>query len=110
MHSLLGWDLAAVSDKDPADLESEDLLTRTRDARDGREHILKPTAKAVALMRGGRQATRRHMRETMQRALTPVEIELLFVAAKAMNKLADAWSKPHKARTKAETKEEEPVV
>jgi DNA-binding MarR family transcriptional regulator len=92
------------------DLESENLLTRTRDARDGREHILKPTAKAVALMQaeGGRRDA--NMCETMQRALTPVEIELLFVAAKAMNKLADAWSKPHKARTKAETKEEEPVV
>src|SRR4249920_2245587 len=39
------------------DLESENLLTRTRDARDGREHILKPTAKAVALMQaeGGRR-------------------------------------------------------
>lgn len=28
----------------------------------------------------------------MLRALTPIEIELLFVAAKAINKLADAWS------------------
>lgn len=35
-----------------SDLESEDLLTRARHPDDGREHILRPTAKATALMRG----------------------------------------------------------
>ena len=82
-----------------ADLESEDLLKRTRDARDAREHILEPTAKAVGLMRA--EGVRRDavIRETMQGALTPIEIELLFVAAQAINKLADSWSKSHKART-----------
>jgi DNA-binding MarR family transcriptional regulator len=75
-----------------ADLESEELLTRTRDARDGREHILEPTAKARSLMRA--EGIRRDaiIRETMQRALTPIEIDLLLVAGKAINKLADAWS------------------
>ena len=80
-----------------ADLESEELLTRARDARDGREHILEPTAKARSLMR--EEGIRRDaiIRETMQRALTPIEIDLLLVAGKAINKLADAWSAPDKA-------------
>jgi DNA-binding MarR family transcriptional regulator len=75
-----------------ADLESEGLLTRSRHPEDGREHVLKPTAKATALMQA--EGVRRDaiIRETMLRALTPIEIELLFVAAKAINKLADAWS------------------
>ena len=77
-----------------ADLETEDLLIRTRDARDGREHILEPTQKALELMRA--EGVRRDaiMRETMRRVLTPVEIDLLLVAAKAINKLADGWSLP----------------
>jgi DNA-binding MarR family transcriptional regulator len=94
-----------------ADLESEGLLRRTRDARDGREHILEPTARAIALMRA--EGTRRDavMRETMQRALTPVEIDLLFVAARAIDKLADAWSIPETTKQKQEIrpKQEEPV-
>jgi DNA-binding MarR family transcriptional regulator len=85
-----------------ADLESEDLLTRGRDARDGREHILKPTAKAVALMRAEGKRRDATVRAVMQSALTPVEIELLFVAAKAINKLADAWSVPDRAKAEVE--------
>ena len=83
-----------------ADLESEELVTRQRDARDGREHILEPTAKALELMRAEGIRRDTMIRETMQRALTPVEIELLFVAAKAINKLADAWVVPDKAITR----------
>jgi DNA-binding MarR family transcriptional regulator len=75
-----------------ADLENEGLVTRTRGPEDGREHVLRSTDKAAALMRA--EGVRRDaiIRETMLRALTPVEIELLFVAGKAINKLADAWS------------------
>lgn len=85
-----------------ADLENDGLLTRTRDAHDGREHILEPTTKAVALLRA--EGVRRDavMRKAMQRALTPVEIELLFVAAKAIDKLADAWTTPDKIKTREE--------
>jgi DNA-binding MarR family transcriptional regulator len=80
-----------------ADLESDGLLNRTRDARDGREHILEATPKALALMR--EEGVRRDalIRETMRRVLTPVEIDLLSVAAQAINKLADGWSLPKKA-------------
>jgi DNA-binding MarR family transcriptional regulator len=87
-----------------ADLENEGLLTRARDARDGREHILAPTTRAIALMRA--EGTRRDvvMREAMQRALTPVEIDLLFVAARAIHKLADAWTIPETSRQRQETK------
>ena len=85
-----------------ADLEDEGLLTRSRDARDGREHILEPTVKAVALMRAEGKRRDTTMRVVMQSALTPVEIELLFVAAKAINKLADAWSVPDRAKAQSE--------
>ena len=85
-----------------ADLESEGLLTRSRDARDGREHILEPTTKAVALMRAEGKRRDATMHAVMQSALTPVEIELLFVAAKAINKLADAWSVPDRAKAQTE--------
>jgi DNA-binding MarR family transcriptional regulator len=88
-----------------ADLENEGLVTRTRDARDGREHILEPTTRAVTLMRA--EGTRRDavMREAMRRGLTPVEIDLLFVAARAINKLADAWAVPETSKQR----QEEPV-
>ena len=85
-----------------ADLESEGLLTRGRDARDGREHILKPTTKAVALMREEGKRRDATVRAVMQSALTPVEIELLLVAAKAINKLADAWSVTERVKTEVE--------
>ena len=75
-----------------ADLENEGLVTRTRRPEDGREHVLRSTEKAAALMRAEGLRRDAIMRETMLRALTPVEIELLFVAGKAINKLADAWS------------------
>jgi DNA-binding MarR family transcriptional regulator len=86
------------------DLENEGLLRRTRDARDGREHILEPTPRAVALMRA--EGVRRDavMREAMQRTLTTVEIDLLFVAARAINKLADAWIVPETTKQRQETK------
>ena len=85
-----------------ADLEGDGLMTRTRDARDGREHILRPTAKALALMR--EEGVRRDaiIRDAMERALTPIEIDLLFIATKAINKLADGLNAPDKARAKAE--------
>jgi DNA-binding MarR family transcriptional regulator len=84
-----------------ADLESEGLLTRTRDARDAREHILEPTAKARSLMRAEGIRRDAAMCETMQRGLTPIEIDLLLVAGKAINKLADTWSVPDKPATGA---------
>jgi DNA-binding MarR family transcriptional regulator len=75
-----------------ADLEASDLLTRTRDLRDAREHILAVTPKALSIMR--EEGVRRDglMRSAMQSALTPIEVELLLLAAKALNKLADNWS------------------
>src|ERR1700728_4592344 len=57
-----------------ADLETEELLTRARDARDGREHILQPTAKSVALMRAEGKRRDAAMRAIMHRALTSIEI------------------------------------
>jgi DNA-binding MarR family transcriptional regulator len=94
-----------------ADLENEGLLTRARDARDGREHILEPTPRAIALTRA--EGTRRDavMREAMGRTLTSVEIDLLFVAARAIDKLADAWVIPETTRQRQEIKHKqgEPV-
>ena len=75
-----------------ADVESAELLIRTRDPRDTREHILTVTPKAVSLMRDEGVRRDKLMRQTMQRVLTPVEIELLLLSAKLLNKLADGWS------------------
>jgi DNA-binding MarR family transcriptional regulator len=85
-----------------ADLETEELLTRARDASDGREHILEPTAKARSLMRA--EGIRRDaiIRETMERELTAIEIDLLLLAGKAINKLADGWNTSHKTRARGE--------
>ena len=75
-----------------ADLEATGLLTRSRDPADGRGHMLNLTQKAVSLMR--QEGVRRDaaLAEAMQRMLTPIEIELLWLAAKTLNKLADGWS------------------
>ena len=75
-----------------ADLEAEGLLTRSRDGDDGREHVLQPTPKALTLMRAEGVRRDAAMREAMLRVLTPIEIDLLLLAAKTMNKLADGWS------------------
>jgi DNA-binding MarR family transcriptional regulator len=75
-----------------ADVESAELLTRTRDPDDAREHILTVTAKAVLLMRDEGVRRDKLMRQAMQRVLTPVEIELLLLSAKLLDKLADDWS------------------
>jgi len=79
-----------------ADMEVAGLLNRTRDPQDTREHILKVTPKAVSQMRAEGVRRDAQMRETMRRVLTPVEIELLQLAAKALNKLADEWSSPER--------------
>jgi DNA-binding MarR family transcriptional regulator len=85
-----------------ADLESEDLLKRRRDERDAREHSLEPTVKALSLMRTEGVRRDASIREAMQRALTPIEIELLLLAGKAINKLADAWSAPETSIARSE--------
>jgi DNA-binding MarR family transcriptional regulator len=68
-----------------AELESSELLARVRDPDDAREHILTATPKAVTLMRD------EGIRQTMQQVLSPVEIEVLVLSAKILNKLADGW-------------------
>jgi DNA-binding MarR family transcriptional regulator len=85
-----------------ADLDATGLVTRGRDANDAREHILSITPKAVALMRD--EGIRRDalMRAAMQRTLTPVEIELLSLAAKVLNRLADNWGGADDARPNTE--------
>jgi DNA-binding MarR family transcriptional regulator len=75
-----------------ADVESAELLTRTRDPRDTREHILTVTPRAVSLMRDEGVRRDKLMRQAMQRVLTPVEIEVLLLSAKLLNKLADGWN------------------
>ena len=75
-----------------ADLEEAELLRRSRGPDDAREHCLEATPKAVLLMREEGARRDQAIREAMQRVLTPLEIELLLLAAKALNKLADGWS------------------
>jgi DNA-binding MarR family transcriptional regulator len=75
-----------------ADLETANLLTRRRDPGDLREHILKVTPGARALMREEGVRRDRLMREAMQRVLSPDERQALLSAAATLNKLADGWS------------------
>ena len=75
-----------------AELDAAGLIQRTRDGRDGRESILKATPKALALMREEGRRKDVLLRETMERVLSPVEIEFLRLAANTLNKLADGWS------------------
>ena len=74
-----------------AELEAGELLTRTRGPSDSREHILDVTPKAVELMREEGLRRDESIRAAMRSVLTSVEIELLVLAAKAINKLADGW-------------------
>ncbi len=46
------------------------------------------------------------IRDAMQRALTPIEIDLLLLAGEAINKLADAWSAPEKTMARIEEESE----
>lgn len=75
-----------------ADLEAAELLTRRRDPDDAREHRLEATAKAMRLMREEGKRRDQAIREAMQRVLTPLEIDLLLIAARALHKLADGWT------------------
>ncbi len=75
-----------------ADLEEAELLTRSPGPDDGREHWLAATKKAMLLMRAEGARRDQAIREAMHRVLTPIEIELLLLAAQALNKLADGWS------------------
>ena len=74
-----------------AELEAGELLTRTRGPSDSREHILDVTHKAVELMREEGLRRDESIRAAMRSVLTSVEIELLVLAAKTINKLADGW-------------------
>jgi DNA-binding MarR family transcriptional regulator len=81
-----------------ADLEEVGLLTRERDPDDGREHRLEATAKAVRLMREEGKRRDQAIREVMLRVLTPLEIDLLLLAARALDKLADGWTEQEAAK------------
>jgi DNA-binding MarR family transcriptional regulator len=81
-----------------ADLEEAGLLTRERDPDDGREHRLEATAKAVLLMREEGKRRDQAIGEVMLRVLTPLEIDLLLLAARALDKLADGWTEQEAAK------------
>ena len=75
-----------------ADLESEGLVTRSRAAEDGREHVLHLTSAGVEVMR--QEGLRRDalVGAVMQHALTRTEIELLEIAGRVLEKMADRWT------------------
>jgi DNA-binding MarR family transcriptional regulator len=75
-----------------ADLEAVELLTRKRDPDDAREHRLEATPKALVLMRAEGARRDQAMRAAMERVLTPLEIDLLLLCAKVLDKLADGWT------------------
>lgn len=75
-----------------ADLESEGLVTRSRAAEDRREHVLRLTPAGVEVMR--QEGLRRDalVGAVMQHALTRTEIELLAIAGRILEKMADRWT------------------
>lgn len=83
-----------------ADLEEAHLITRTRAAEDGRKHILSITPKGVELVRQEGLRRDQLLREGMQRTLSRTDIELLGVAAKLLDKMADEWTRGANAAAK----------
>jgi DNA-binding MarR family transcriptional regulator len=75
-----------------AELEADGLIIRGADPDDGRQSIVRPTAKATAVMRAEGERRDAVLSEVMQRTLSNVEIEFLQFTAKTLNKLADGWS------------------
>jgi DNA-binding MarR family transcriptional regulator len=75
-----------------SDLEAEGLITRMRALEDGREHVLSITPKGSELMR--QEGLRRDalIRNVMQHALSRTEIEVLAIAARVLDRVADMWS------------------
>ncbi|MGW2642789.1 MarR family winged helix-turn-helix transcriptional regulator [Streptomyces sp. NPDC001348] len=72
-----------------AELESDGLISRTRDSRDGRQRVLELTAE-------GRKALARDMAQRdawlggALAALTETEQQVLLLASRLMNRLADS--------------------
>ena len=73
------------------ELEADGLAKRSRGTKDTREHIPDLTHKTVALMKEEGYRRDEFVRGTMQRVLSSVEIDLLILAGKTINKLADDW-------------------
>lgn len=73
------------------ELEADGLVNRSRGTTDTREHILDLTHKAVELMKEEGYRRDEFVRVTMERVLSSVEIDLLILAGKTINKLADDW-------------------
>jgi DNA-binding MarR family transcriptional regulator len=75
-----------------ADLERDGLVTRTRAVEDGREHVMHLTPQGSELVT--QEGLRRDalVRDVMQHALTRMEIELLTIAGRILEKMADRWS------------------
>jgi DNA-binding MarR family transcriptional regulator len=73
-------------------LEREGLVSRTRAAEDAREHILHLSAQGRERVLAERERRDELMREVMQHALTRTEIELLAIAGRILEKLADRWT------------------
>jgi DNA-binding MarR family transcriptional regulator len=74
-----------------ADLEAQELLTRTRASEDGREHLLAITGKGLELVRQEGLRRDRLMLDAMRRSLNSTEIEVLTIAAKILEKMANEW-------------------
>jgi DNA-binding MarR family transcriptional regulator len=73
------------------ELEAAGLVKRSRGIKDTREHILDLTHKAVELMKEEGYRRDEFVRTAMERVLNSVEIDLLILAGKTINKLADDW-------------------
>jgi DNA-binding MarR family transcriptional regulator len=73
-----------------ADLEASKLIVRRQDRVDRRQSLTEITAQGEDLLRNDAQRQAAWLAVAMSSALTPVERDLLCLAAKLMRKLADA--------------------
>ena len=75
-----------------AQLEKAGLTVRARGVEDAREHLVSITQAGAEVVRQEGKRRDALMSEAMRRALTSLEIEVLAIAARILDKMADEWS------------------
>jgi DNA-binding MarR family transcriptional regulator len=82
-----------------ADLEAEGMLTRRRDARDGRQRVLEITAMGKLALADDMDARDAWLEQAIeQERLTETERRVLYLAGVLMDRLSGLGGSPHQVR------------